>query len=254
MNKTSDSKSRRVLGILLSVLIILGGLLLMGACLSIYRSGDQPFSRESVAAVFARISRSIYICLAVIAGTLVLDFLSPPDRKTPPQRQIAMILQRLQEKTDLSLCPEELRRSILAQRAGRRKLTRISLVLLLLCSLVFLSYGANPHNFHQTQINDSMIRAMHWLTPCCLIPFGFGIFAAYKNRASMEAEIDLLKTAPREAKALCAAAPKQDPSAAIRTLLLVVAIVILVYGFCTGGTADVLTKAVNICTECVGLG
>ena len=34
----------------------------------------------------------------------------------------------------------------------------------------------------------------------------------------------------------------------------VVGLVILVYGFFAGGTADVLTKAVNICTECVGLG
>ncbi|MBQ8580085.1 MAG: thioredoxin [Oscillospiraceae bacterium] len=28
----------------------------------------------------------------------------------------------------------------------------------------------------------------------------------------------------------------------------------IAYGAAAGGTADVLTKAVNICTECVGLG
>lgn len=40
----------------------------------------------------------------------------------------------------------------------------------------------------------------------------------------------------------------------LRWIILVAAAVILVYGFMTGGTADVLTKAINICTECIGLG
>ena len=49
------------------------------------------------------------------------------------------------------------------------------------------------------------------------------------------------------------AAPKKDLSW-VRGVILGVAIVCVVLGFCTGGTQDVLTKAVNICTECVGLG
>ena len=40
----------------------------------------------------------------------------------------------------------------------------------------------------------------------------------------------------------------------LRLALLAVCIGFLLYGFFSGGTQDVLTKAVNICTECVGLG
>ncbi|MBQ7330725.1 MAG: thioredoxin [Oscillospiraceae bacterium] len=40
----------------------------------------------------------------------------------------------------------------------------------------------------------------------------------------------------------------------LRVALLVIGIGVLMYGFLSGGTADVLTKAINICTECVGLG
>ncbi len=40
----------------------------------------------------------------------------------------------------------------------------------------------------------------------------------------------------------------------LRLALLCVGIGIFVYGLFAGGTADVMTKAVNICTECVGLG
>ncbi len=42
--------------------------------------------------------------------------------------------------------------------------------------------------------------------------------------------------------------------AVIRTVILCLALAALAYGYFTGGTVDVLTKAVNICTECVGLG
>ncbi|MBE5746817.1 MAG: thioredoxin [Clostridiales bacterium] len=33
-----------------------------------------------------------------------------------------------------------------------------------------------------------------------------------------------------------------------------VGIVLLIWGICNGGMADVLKKAINICTQCIGLG
>ena len=40
----------------------------------------------------------------------------------------------------------------------------------------------------------------------------------------------------------------------LRGIILTAGIGLLLLGFFSGGTADVLTKAVNICTECIGLG
>ncbi|MBR4456229.1 MAG: thioredoxin [Solobacterium sp.] len=39
-----------------------------------------------------------------------------------------------------------------------------------------------------------------------------------------------------------------------RTALVVLAVVFIIMGIANGGARDVLIKAVNICTECVGLG
>ena len=39
-----------------------------------------------------------------------------------------------------------------------------------------------------------------------------------------------------------------------RIVILFVALFFGVYGLLNGGAADVLTKAINICTECIGLG
>lgn len=257
MNKAFLSRLRPILRILLSVAIILAGLCLMAACLGIYHSGDQPFSREAVAAAFGPIAVPVYLCLGLVIVSFVLEALLPsPAEKVKPSRQTGLILQRLQEKTDLSLCGEDLRSAVLAQRSKRRLHKTIGWILLAVCSVIFLSYGMNPHNFHQSQINDSMIKAMYRFVPCCLIPYAFGIFAAWAGDRSMEAEITLLKTAPAESKI---AAPVDSAASGsklvlLRNVLLVVGIVIMVYGYFAGGTADVLTKAVNICTECVGLG
>lgn len=257
MTKDVISKFRPLFRILLSIVIILAGICLMAACLSIYHSGDHPFSRESVAAAFGPIALPVYLCLGMVILAFALELALPcPAGKSVPARQTGLILQRLQEKTDLKLCSEELRLAILAQQNKRRMHKRIGWALLAVCSVVFLSYGMNPHNFHQSQINDSMIKAMYRFVPCCLIPYGFGIYAAYSGRASMEKEIALLKTAPKESKVAAPplAVGNNRKLTVLRNVLLVIGIVILVYGYFAGGTADVLTKAVNICTECVGLG
>ncbi len=39
-----------------------------------------------------------------------------------------------------------------------------------------------------------------------------------------------------------------------RLVVLVIGVGFFAYGLATGGVADVLAKAVNICTECIGLG
>ncbi len=59
----------------------------------------------------------------------------------------------------------------------------------------------------------------------------------------------------KEKRRAAKAAPAPKPvSGRWKTAALALALALLLFGFFTGGTVDVLTKAVNICTECVGLG
>lgn len=255
MNKEALSKLRTPLRTVLSISLFVAGICLCAACVGIYRSGDKPFSREAVAAAFGPIAIPVYLCLGLIVLSVILELLVPCPAEKKNARQTRMLLKRMQERTDLNMCDDELRSKVLSLRANRRLFDRIGWVTLILSSILFLTYGMNPDNFHSTHINDSMIRAMYWLLPCSIVPFAYGAFAAYRNLGSMKEEIELLKTAPRESKI---APPKpnnnQKRLSILRAGLLLVAVVVLAFGFFTGGTADVLTKAVNICTECVGLG
>lgn len=258
MTKDLIKRIRRVYGIILSIVIIVAGLCLMAACVGIYRSGDHPFSREAVAAAFQPIAVPVYLCLAMVVLGFILHFSLPEEEeKVKPQKQYAVILKRLLARTDLSRCDEALRAAIEAQQKKRRLHRILSILLLAAGSAVFLGYALNSSHFHQSQINDSMIRAMVWLVPSMAVPFAYAVYTAFSDRASIRKEIELLKQADASAKIPAKLEPVRDPAKTVNTLrcvIICVAAAILIFGFCTGGTADVLTKAINICTECVGLG
>ena len=99
------------------------------------------------------------------------------------------------------------------------------------------------------------------MLPALAISFGYGLFVAIHNESSMRKEIDLLKTLPSLSKDDASTQLTEETDRMeerklnhYRLVILFVAVFFLIYGFIAGGTADVLTKAINICTECIGLG
>ncbi len=240
--------------ILLSLSIVAAGICLAAQCLLLYRSGDHPFSPETVAAAFCQIAGPVHFCGAMV---LLGFFLKPllPCPKSRPEKNYGLILSRLESTIDLNACPRELQQAIHGVLLRRALVQSIGWALLVLGSLVFLLYGANPANFHTAQINGSMVHAAARLLPCMAIPFGYGIFAAYYQKKSMQKEIALLKTAPNDAKCVPEPEPvKPDRTVFFRWGILAAAVILLFGGYFMGGAVDVLTKAVNICTECIGLG
>lgn len=258
MTNRTIKRIRAVYAVVLSIVILITGLCLMAACVEIYRSGDHPFSSQAVAESFSAIAIPVYLCLALIAGSFILEAVLPVEKKKPTvQKQYALILRKLHTTYALDNCAES--SAIYAQQRSRKLHYTVSAGLLALGAIVFLIYGLNPNNYHQTQINGSMIRAMLVMLPCLAIPFGYCVFTAYYAKASIAKEIDIAKQAvsngcPKAAAPVPVSSGKTSTQQILRWGLLCVAVGILVYGFFAGGTADVLTKAVNICTECVGLG
>lgn len=253
----TDKRIQRIhlfYGIGLSAMLIISGICLMVACVGIYLSGDQPFSRESVAAAFAPIAVPVIATLALVVIGFLLDLFLPKDaKKNAPVAQYSMILHRLQAKADLEQADGTVKSAIAAQRACRSRHKLITAALLVIGCIVFLVYALQSDSFHASQINDSIIKATAVLLPCMAVPFGYGVFAAFRARISTKKEIELLKALPKKADTGCT--PQSDRTVNIaRGILLCAGVALLLYGLFTGGTADVLTKAINICTECVGLG
>ena len=258
MNEKAIKLLRLLYGVAVSIMIAVSGLLLMAACIQIYRSGGaQTYTPEKVASAFAPIALPIYVTLALIVGSFLLAWLLPTEKKRlPVQKQYAFLLRRAYEKADLALCEEALLQKIHREQAKRRWALLIALAVWGIGGIVFLPYACNSGNYSPELhlATDSVVAIVWWLLPCALIPTGCSIFCAYYSRGSLRRELELVKLAPKAASPLPKKAPEKQSLMYARLAVLGIAIVMIVGGFVAGGTADVLAKAVAICTECVGLG
>lgn len=256
MKKEALCKFRKPLRIVLSAAILLTGLCLILACLGICLSGSQPFSRESVAAAFGTIAIPVYLGLGLSVLCILGDLLLPrPEETQVPGRHLPMLLKRAQERTDLSHCSAELRDEVLALRSTRKLYGYIGMTILVLSTILFLTYSLNLRNYHPTLIDQTMIRAMYWLIPCTVVPFFYVLFVTGKNRVSMAKELALLKSAPKESRLPAPRRPSHEKrDFLLRVCFLMVGLGFLIWGIFAGGAGDVLTKAANICSECIGLG
>ena len=95
------------------------------------------------------------------------------------------------------------------------------------------------------------------LIPCLTVSFIYSVFTVYYFNKSYDKELALIKKlsnrdTSEDSPETIAASNKKITITKI--VIVVLALSILIYGYFTGGTADVLTKAINICTECIGLG
>ena len=258
MTSNSIKRVHRIYSILLSIVIVIAGICLIVSCVDIYNSGKQPFSRESVANAFSKIAIPVYLCLFMTIIGFILDFILPSlSAKSPSSVSQSMLLENLQKKRDDSQCGPDVSTAINIERKKRRLHSASRLVVLAIASIVFLVYATNENNFHQSDINGSMIKAMYILVPCLLVSFVYSMYTVIANEKSMTAEIELLRKLP--VKETTTTAESETCScdkklAVIKVAFLLIGIGFLIYGFVAGGTRDVLTKAVNICTECIGLG
>ncbi len=265
MTKEQLKRIHLIYGILVSAVIIIAGICFIVSCVGIYNSGDEPYSREIVAAAFSRIAVPVYLCLALVIGGFILNLAFPSDKeKLRAVSSDSLSLARLYRRTALDRCDEALRRSIAKENRSRKLHLLISAALLVIGCVLFLTYALNFEHFHPTEMNASMISAMKLLIPCLAIPFGYIVFTAYFNRNSIRRELDLVRqanaggakkeTAHDDCDAQQTTVKREKFVFAVRCAILMIGLGLAILGIVTGGMADVLAKAINICTECIGLG
>ncbi len=262
---TQETKKRihLIYGIVLSVVSVFAGICFIAACLNIYYSGiandvAQIYTRQIVVESFAKIAVPVYTCLVLVIGGMILDLALPIEKpKRKPEKNLPLILHKLQGKTNLSACDESLRTAISKQQKRRKHLVLGSAILLAIGFVLFLIHACNTGNWG-TNSTPSMIKAVYVMLPCLGIPFISTVIATYQNRKSMEKEIELMRQAaaqaPKKLEKTTIQPRSNKPVNIARIAILAIGVVLVVLGACNEGTKDILTKAVNICTECVGLG
>jgi hypothetical protein len=119
--KETAKKIRLIYGLVLSALLVCTGVCLIVACLSIYQSGDAPFTRESIGAWFSKIAIPVWATVAAIVGGGVLALVFPSDE--PRLRGIRdgrAQLERLRARVDLAGCDGETREKMQKEQMLRQ--------------------------------------------------------------------------------------------------------------------------------------
>ncbi len=239
---------RRVIGILTAISVIIAGICLIAGCLSIY-FGEGEYSRDLVSEAFAPIAVAVCLCPILAAIGLIAELLLPAwHKKDEKPDTSSATLKRLSAIKNAD-------EAVLKERKSRKLRKAVLVAVLLAAAAVFLVYSLNACNFDRADINTSVIKAMYLLIPCLFVSFVLAFVTEILNKKSIKREIALLKQA--EAKSETEKGEQKQSAniiPALRFSILVVALVCLIYGYVFGGTADVMTKAINICTECIGLG
>ena len=251
MTKQNTNRILFIYNILLSTSIVVAGIFLIYGCINIYYSGNG-YSRQLVAQTFSKICIPIYICLGLMVGSFIINSIIPSTHKAKPVKHYNQMLLNLLKTRNTSGYENELRTFDKYKSIFKFSNLFITIVF----GIVFFTYAINPKYFHQSDINGSMIKAMLVLLPCLAIPFAFSVFRYYYSIYLTKKQIEILKTLPKKETVDDTTKIKSDGKKVliVKILIATVAVGVLIFGAATGGFADVLTKAVNICTECIGLG
>lgn len=245
----------------LSVLIVTLGILLIVSCIDIWQSGKQPpYSPEAITSRFTQISLIVYGTLTTIIGGIALDCISPYQKQLAKFSSNTTQLAQLRSK---ALATQELDNALVKQCIRRFKSKYICINLIACCLFVILLlhplyYFRNTSHFSTENLNADIMKGISRI----LLPSVLGFFlfsgAALICRHIIRQEIKLWRQLTEGTIPSVKTPSKQNDFSrgiwCIRSIILLLAIILIVAGCINGGARDVLKKAVAICTECIGLG
>ena len=244
--------------ILQAVLCVWVAVLLSAAAVRIYREGsarkaehplESVYTPENAAEALGRVSPVFFVSLGVTAAGLLLglrdDGAARPVRDPAAERDLLLFR--------LSGSGEALRR----ERRIQRRIRLGGWTAFGLCLLPVLLYCLRREHFPEADLEAMIaslaLRTFPWILAGLLILAG----AALAERRSILREIDAAKAQLKAEKGVrkeAAGEPSRRPVNAARVILLLLAVLLIILGTVNGSLKDVLLKAINICTECVGLG
>lgn len=261
MSLETRKKVHLVFGIVLSVLLVATGIAMMVSCVNIYQNGgDHPFDRAIVMATFDKIAILVYVTVAaVVVGGLFAWLWPVQGGKIKGGMHPQDAISRLWQRVDHSVCDIELLAKLEREIKLRRTLRIIAIAWSVILAVPTVIFVCDLNHFTVESLNDDVIALMCFVLPSAVLALGFGVAVSHLTWGSFQRELALVKEAIKRypAKEKQSKPVSKDNTKAvwiIRGVIIIVAVVFVVLGIINGGMADVLEKAIKICTECIGLG
>ena len=233
------------------------------SCVSIYSNGGAaPFTREIVAAELKKLLPISIIAAVLMIAAGVLSLFT----KKPKPTIIRIKSKTLVKITEKKLSAEHLSSDYcdlcLRESAFRAKVITAIGAISTVIAAVALIIIADPSRYTVADVNTDIAYSTVYAGAATLLIFA-GIYTAsltseLSYRRVLEAVREELSRQRAEGvtPTPCEEAPLGEGHTVMlaRLIIIAIAVAFIIIGIFNGGMADVLGKAVRICTECIGLG
>ena len=248
--------------ILQSVLCLALALGLAAGTLGIYREGSARqaadplswiYTREKAAAALVPVLPLIILSLIMTIVGLVMGIRDEEGHKIVKDTEWLrnMTADRVASASD----------EMKAERAKQKKMFYAGWAVFAISMIPILLYITNGDHFPNGDLESMFLSLIAHILPWIAIGLAALMISSVLQEKSMQREIVYAKEQIKSEKANnvrpVAKKKAQDVYSRLKILriaLLVLACVLIVAGVFNGSANDVFGKAVNICTECIGLG
>ena len=158
---------------------------------------------------------------------------------------------------DLSVLRREITDEMQKEEQKQRIFTIAGRVAFIALLVPVLLYFTRPSNFPQSDLEGMFLAMASNCLPWMFLAVAALAVSFLLKDQSLKKEIELSRQAPAhdgEPKKMKTTEVNPRTVTIVRTVFIILAVVFIFMGIANGGARDVLIKAVNICTECVGLG
>ena len=256
----ANSKYGRILAIATSVFTVLLGILFIICCAHIYfTGGNMPYSRERVGDYLIVLALPSFVTIALALSGIIYSHVNAIKYDSKSPRTQSEILEGFASRFDFDSFDENTKALVLEERKTRKIIAWLTYSISALLFAFVLLYITIIADFTVDNLNSDILSAFAVTLPISAIALAIHIPRAYMMETSAKRELDLLKASIKN-HGVPAPAQKNTGASSVsyaliaKCAIVAVSIVLIILGITNGGMADVLEKAVKICTECIGLG
>ncbi len=280
MQEKTCKTVRLCYGIALSLMTAVTGALFIWQTLDIYLSGgSRPFTREIVLERLNRIAPAFWIWVVMVAVGFIIWEVFAVSYKRAPLKDDCYALRRLKKRV-----PQKVGESGLASLKAVKRGELINLIVKLCAAALCLAgvaygiaYLATASNFPKTDVNGEMLNMAAHLAPCVfaalLILCGVTLYLSLSAKKQLPHVKQIIASAKADEKNGVEAVYVTGNTAVadlygrwktlsnhkyfilgVRIAIAVFAVTFIILGIVNGNMRAILIKAINICTECIGLG
>jgi len=247
-----------------AILCIALGILLVSSAVGIYREGialrqtgdalSWIYTKEKAADAFAPIAPVFLGAVVLMITGLIMNIRDPRANLPVKDNEISRDLLLSRIRTPSGELLKEMRKEKLYKAGGWTAFG--------LCMVPVLLYLVNPSNFPAGD-PESMFSSLMWrILPWTAFGFGCLMLSTFLQsrcirRQISAAELQLKQTHcdnPVNSASACSVKNQDRLLTVVRIVLFAAALAMIAAGILNGSMRDVLIKAINLCTECVGLG